>query len=344
MKEIIEVKRTNGSCSKVVVGDVLNSLSEWLPANRRVIIIADANIHREYRHIVESYEYIIIGMGETNKTLQTYERIMSQLLEMNADRECFILGFGGGIVTDITGFVASTYMRGVRFGFIASTLLAQVDASVGGKNGVNLNGFKNMIGTFNQPDFVLCDTNLLHTLPDREFKAGLSEVIKAGIIADAELFDQLSRSDLATLKSDSKLLSQIITAAVRVKANIVEADERESGKRKKLNLGHTFAHAIEKCSRDFLHGEAVAIGTVIASELSVKMGMLADADAKRIRSLFECYELPTSTDVSMKKLLKALELDKKRDNNYMNMILPTKIGHCEIVRIEITDLQSLFGE
>lgn len=341
MKEVIEVRRTDGTYSKVVVGDVLNSFKEWLPDNRRVIMIVDANIHREYRAFVESFDHIIIGMGETNKTLQTVQQISTELLAMSADRECFLVGFGGGIVTDITGFVASTYMRGVRFGFIASTLLAQVDASVGGKNGVNLNGFKNIIGTFNQPDFVLCDTTLLQTLPAKEFRAGMAEIIKSGIIADEGLFRKLESVTIDQLKSDAVLLREVITAAIKVKADIVAKDEFEAGDRKKLNLGHTFAHAIEKSSRDFLHGEAVSIGIAIITDLAVKMERLSEADGESIKALLEKYGLPTHTTISMSKLLKALELDKKRDGDSINIILPNEIGRCEIVKLPLSAMHTL---
>lgn len=245
MKEIIEIKRTQGDTSKIIIGEVLEELDQYLP-EKRIIVITDANIHRHYRDFIDRYEHIIIGMGETNKTFLTVEKIYKELIEMNADRETFILGFGGGIVTDITGFAASTYMRGVSFGFIASTLLAQVDASVGGKNGINVEGYKNMAGTFNQPDFVICDTSILKTLPEREFKAGMAEIIKTGILADEVLFELFEKHTAEEFRDNGQLLKEALSAAIKIKAGIVERDEREYGERRKLNLGHTFAHAIEK--------------------------------------------------------------------------------------------------
>ena len=182
---------------------------------------------------------MLIGTGQSVKTLQTVERVLRRVIELGVDRKTFVLGIGGGIVTDVAGFAASIYMRGLRFGFVSTTLLGQVDASVGGKNGVNLDGYKNMTGTFTQPDFVVYDPALLRTLPDREFRAGLAEVVKSAIIADAELFARLEQSDFATLRRDTDLLADALSAAVRVKADIVERDERESGERRKLNLGHT---------------------------------------------------------------------------------------------------------
>ncbi len=341
MKEIIEVKRGAGGLSRIVVGDVIGELRSYLP-QRRVIVVTDANVHRRYKPIIDSFEHIIIGMGETNKTLYTVEKIYDELIALGADRECFILGFGGGIVTDVTGFVASTYMRGLHFGFVATTLLAQVDASVGGKNGVNVEGYKNMVGVFNQPEFVLCDTSLLKTLPEREFRAGLAEIIKAGIIADPTLFSLFEDHALDEFRQDGALLTRIITASIRVKAQIVESDEREAGVRKKLNLGHTFAHAIEKCSSEFLHGEAVAIGTVMMAGVSVRLGTLTEDEAARISRVIAKMGLPTESGVDIKRLLKALKLDKKRDADQISLVLVRRIGSCEIRKTSFADLEKLF--
>lgn len=342
MKEIIEVKRDGRGPSRIAVGDVIGELKQWLPEDRRVIVITDSNIHRRYTDIIDNYDHIIIGLGETNKTLVTMEKIYRELIGMDADRECFILGFGGGIVTDIAGFAASTYMRGVRFGFVASTLLAQVDASVGGKNGVNVEGYKNMVGTFNQPDFVLCDTTLLKTLSEREFRAGLAEIIKAGVIADPELFSLFENHTLEDFRSDQKLLTRAITAAVRVKADIVERDEREAGERKLLNLGHTFGHAIEKSSSEFLHGEAVAIGLVMACDFSVRLGLMGREDAARIKSAVGRMGLPVDSGIDGKKLAKAMLHDKKRDSGDIHMVLPVTTGKCEVRRTAISELDIIY--
>jgi len=341
MKEIIEVPRSSGGMSQVVIGDVMEELERWLPA-RRVIVITDANVHRHYGAIIDRFEKIIIGMGETNKTLLTIDKIYHELIELQADRECFILGFGGGIVTDVAGFAASTYMRGLQFGFVATTLLAQVDASVGGKNGVNVERFKNLAGVFNQPDFVLCDPVLLKTLPEREFYAGMAEVLKAGVIADLDLFGLFERHTPADFQQDSALLAQAITAAVRVKAAIVEADEHEHGMRRLLNLGHTFAHAIEKSSSDFLHGEAVAIGLAMAADLSVTLGVLAPQTASRIRQAIARMNLPLESGIEFKRLLKALKLDKKRDADAVHFVLIEDIGACIVRKIPLDELDAVF--
>lgn len=340
MDRIIEIKRAHGGVSSVIMTDIESGLREWLPA-RRVIVITDSNVHRRYMDIIDRYERIVIGIGETNKTLSTVDKMYHQLLEIKADRECFLLGFGGGIVTDITGFVASTFMRGVRFGFVASTLLGQVDASIGGKNGVNIDGYKNMVGTLNQPDFVICDPALLKTLPEREFRAGLAEMIKAGIIADPQLFAMFEARNADSLNADSTLLPAAIERAINVKAAIVELDEREMDERRKLNLGHTFAHAIEAAIESFNHGEAVAAGICMAADIAAKIGVLDNSDAMRIKNVIAAVGLPTETSVEKSLLMKALRYDKKTDGGNIYLVLPTGIGSCEVRKMPLEELETL---
>lgn len=330
MKQVIEVGRGADAPSRVVIGDAINSLENYLPSGRKVVIVTDPNVHRLYKEIINRYDYCLIGLGEPNKTLGTAGKLYGELLARGADRSTFLVGFGGGIVTDVTGFVASTYMRGLRFGFVATTLLAQVDASVGGKNGVNYEGYKNMVGTFNQPDFVLCDPTMLDTLPEREFRAGLAEIVKAGLIADRELFGLFESHSLEEFRRDRALLGEAVMRAVKVKAHIVERDERESDERRKLNLGHTFAHAIEKCSRDFLHGEAVAIGTVMIARLSERLGTVTAEEAARVRSVFEGMGLPVATGIEPPRLIAALKHDKKKEARSVAFVLMRGIGDCEI--------------
>lgn len=258
MKPAFEIRER----SRVYVGPVGDLLTGALPEGR-VVVVTDATVERFFAPLLAPYERLLVGQGEASKTLRTVGELYERLIDLGADRSTFILGVGGGIVTDVAGFVASTYMRGLRFGFVATTLLAQVDASVGGKNGVNVAGYKNMAGCFAQPDFVVCDPAMLCTLPDREFRAGLAEMVKAALIADGDLFAALERSSFAALREAPEQLRDLITAAIRVKADIVGRDERERGERRKLNLGHTLAHAIEKCSDRMNHGEAVAVGIAL---------------------------------------------------------------------------------
>ena len=326
--------------SGVYIGSVEQLLQQLLP-KRRVIVITDSNIDRCHPALVSSYEHIIIGLGEQAKSLTTLEKVYTQLMEMGADRSTFLLGIGGGIVTDITGFVGATYMRGVDFGFIPTTLLAMVDASVGGKNGVNIGGFKNMVGTFLQPNFVICDTAKLSTLSDREFAAGLAEVIKAAVIADAELFELLENSDFTTLRADNKLLSRVVEAALKVKIDVVATDATEKGLRRVLNLGHTIAHAIEKSTRVYNHGEAVAVGLCTVAAAAERMGKLSVEDRARIESLCERYNLPTQLPELIEKLLKAIRKDKKREGDSLHLILPTAIGAVEDLTLSFDDVENV---
>lgn len=342
MKQVIEVGRGADAPSRVVIGDAINSLENYLPSGRKVVIVTDPNVHRLYKEIINRYDYCLIGLGEPNKTLGTAGKLYGELLARGADRSTFLVGFGGGIVTDVTGFVASTYMRGLRFGFVATTLLAQVDASVGGKNGVNYEGYKNMVGTFNQPDFVLCDPAMLDTLPEREFRAGLAEVVKAGIIADADLFGRIERTTFEALRTDTDLLSDAVSAAIRVKADIVERDERESGDRRKLNLGHTLAHAIEKASNRMNHGEAVAVGTALIAGAAVKLGALTQADCDRIVNVLTALGFDLTPPVEVKRLLKEVGKDKKNEDGMLRIVLPVGIGDCEVRPMTMDAFAALF--
>lgn len=321
------------SSSDLYIGAVADLLPSLLP-DGRVVVVSDASIDRLHPSLLAPYEKILIGQGETIKTLRTVEQIHRRLLDAGADRRTFVLGIGGGIVTDVAGFAASTYMRGVPFGFVSTTLLGQVDASVGGKNGVNVGGYKNIAGTFTQPRFVVCDPALLATLPDREFRAGLAEVVKSAVIGDAALFELLEASSFEKLRSDTALLERAIEAAIRVKAEIVGRDERETGERRLLNLGHTLAHAIEKCSSKMSHGEAVAVGLRSVAAAAVRQGMLAEADERRIAELLGRLGFTLTPPVPVSRLLREVGKDKKSDGDSLHVVLPVAIGRCEVRTVE----------
>ena len=337
MSKIIEVIGE----SRVYVGNAEVFLKELLPS-KRVIVISDSNIDRTHHELISRYEHILIGQGEQAKSLATLDHIYQQLIELEADRSTFILGIGGGIVTDIAGFVASTYMRGVEFGFITTTLLGMVDASVGGKNGVNVGGFKNMVGCFSQPKFVICDVSLLHTLPMREFRAGMAEVIKTAILGDAELFEVLEQNSIDSLRSDDALLEEVVARCISVKASVVSKDEREGGLRRILNLGHTLAHAIEKCSHSFSHGEAVAIGLHRTTAFAIEGQIIAENEGKRILELIEKYGFCIEHNLDHKQLLDAIKSDKKRSSNTIHLIIPTAVGSVEDRVVTFDELQHIF--
>ncbi len=343
MKDTMTLTCSGGICSKIVIGSVEDNLFQLLGRDpNRVVIITDANAHLHNREFVDSFDHIVIGQGESSKTLVKLVDVYRRLLEMNADRSSFLLGVGGGTVTDITGFVAATYMRGVDFGFVPTTLLGQVDAGIGGKNGVNLDGYKNIIGVFNQPRFVICDPAMLRTLPEREFRAGLAETIKAAIIGDPALFGLLERHSFEEICGDGALLKEIILRAVKVKVAIVEDDERETGSRRILNLGHTFAHAMEKNMPHYSHGEAVATGIALIAGAAVKLGKLSAEDSARIHGVIEKMGLPVQYPVEIKKLLAAVRYDKKKECESIRIVLPTAIGRCETLKMTFEELESLF--
>lgn len=328
--------------SEVIVGSVSELLPRLLP-DKRVVVVSDTNIDRHYHTLVNRYEHVLIGLGEASKTLVTADAIYKKFISMGVDRSTFVLAIGGGIVTDIAGFVASTYMRGVEFGFVSTSLLGQVDASVGGKNGVNVDGYKNMVGTFTQPRFVICDVGMLRTLPEREVRTGMAEVIKAGIIADEELFSKLELTPLAELTKNPDLLAEVVYRAIKVKADIVERDEREHGDRRKLNLGHTLAHAIEKSSSKMNHGEAVAVGLSLISDAAARRGLLSAADKERICSLLQRTGFDLTPPVAMRVLLKAVSKDKKSEGDVLNVVFPTAIGACEVVPMPLEEFRAMFA-
>ncbi len=325
---------------KVYIGDSEKLLPELLPQGDRVIIITDSTIESLYGSMMSGYECINIGEGEENKTLQSVEMICRRLLEMGADRKVFLLGIGGGIVSDVTGFVASIYMRGVNFGFVSTTLLSQVDAGVGGKNGVNLDGYKNIVGCFNQPHFVICDIGMLKSLSDREFRSGLAELIKAAIIIDEPLFTQLEALTFEQLRSCDEQLKMMVLRAVEIKAEIVARDEREAGDRRLLNLGHTYAHAIEKLSREMTHGEAVAVGTIIAAQKSFRRGLLSQEALFRIESLFAAMGFVTASPVAQAELDGVIGRDKKAEGSSIFYVFPLAVGRCEAHKVGLAELCS----
>ena len=337
MEPLFNVRSRSG----IYIGPVKDILSGVLPEGR-VVVVSDATIDRLYHPLLEKYDTVLIGLGESVKTLQTVETIYHRFIELGVDRSTFVLAVGGGIVTDVAGFAASTYMRGLKFGFVSTTLLGQVDASVGGKNGVNVDGYKNMAGTFTQPQFVICDPGLLRTLPDREFRAGLAEVVKAAIIADADLFGRIENTTFEALRTDTDLLTDAVSAAIRVKADIVERDEHESGDRRKLNLGHTLAHAIEKCSNRMNHGEAVAVGTALIAGAAVKQGVLSEADRDRIVHVLMQLGFDLTPPVDVKRLLKEVGKDKKNEEGILRIVLPVGIGDCEVRPMKIDDFAALY--
>ena len=271
--------------------------------------------------------------GERHKNIATVEALAEKLTRLGAERNAVILAFGGGVVGDVAGMLASIYMRGVDVVQIPTTVLAQVDASIGGKTGVNLRTGKNLLGTFHQPLAVLIDPSVLTTLPEREFRAGLYESLKCGVIGNAGLFRRLENVGVKPLRKDAAALQWVIAESVRLKAEVVSADEREGGLRRILNFGHTIGHALESESnyRHFLHGEAVAWGMIGATHIAAATGRLDRKTANQItEAILTLGALPEVTAKS-RKILELLRTDKKTMHGAVHFVLPTRIGAVEIV-------------
>ena len=306
----------------------------------------------------------IIDASEANKTMVTVESVIGDMLEAGADRSVLVLGIGGGITTDLAGFAASIYKRGVRFAFVPTTLLAQVDAAIGGKNGVNFRSYKNMIGVIRQPEFTYIYNESLKTLPQRAFISGVAELLKTFIIADADAYnDVVGRlkawkaneldADCSAEKEGSRSIPEIgdlAARAAKIKASIVEQDPEEHGLRRVLNLGHTFAHAIEKLSVGrWSHGEAVAVGIILAARLAESLSdKVTDSEglpficeeglSARLERDFATIGLPTECPYTLKEMSDAISKDKKAEGNKINFILPERIGSVKTVKLDLMEL------
>ena len=310
-----------------------------LKLGQRCAVITDSNVGKKFASAAlkslsaSGFQPVLITVpaGEKSKSVATVEKCYDQLAKHRLERKSFIVALGGGVVGDLAGFVAATYLRGIPFVQVPTTLLAQVDSSVGGKTGVNLKSGKNLVGAFYQPRLVLCDLDALKTLPRREYVSGLGEVVKYGIIYDAVLFSQLERNLPKLLQRDAKTLRDVVARCCEIMAEVVGQDETESGLRAILNFGHTIGHAIENSSGygKFLHGEAIAIGQVAAAKLSQKVLGLSSGEAARIENLFGQSGLPVKlklTAAQRKKLFAAMLLDKKVSGGEVKFVLAEKIG------------------
>jgi 3-dehydroquinate synthase len=308
----------------------------------RCAIITDKNVAPHYvcpvfcslRDAGMEAVVITVAPGETSKSLKSVQACYDQLAKHRLERKSFVIAVGGGVIGDLAGFVAATYLRGVDFIQVPTSLLAQVDSSVGGKVGVNLKAGKNLVGAFYQPRLVLCDLDTLSSLPMRELRAGLAEVIKYGIIYDAPLFARLEKILPRLLRRDPALLAEIVARCCEIKAEVVRQDEHENGLRAILNFGHTIGHAIEAISGygKYLHGEAISIGQVAAAQLSVKLAGLPKADAARIEKIFRRAGLPARARFSgrqTKSLLDAMRLDKKVSGGEVKFVLAPELGRVE---------------
>jgi 3-dehydroquinate synthase len=309
----------------------------------RAIVVTDDNLMAAHGEKLSAWPCIVIPAGERHKTQTTADHIIERLIALGADRQTTLIGVGGGVVTDITGYVASVYMRGIPFGFVPTTILAMVDAALGGKNGVDVGLYKNMVGCFRQPGFLWYDMALLQTLPDAEWVNGFAEIIKHACIKDAEMFAWLEQHHWQDCKADMAQCAELIRRNCNIKAEVVIADEREQGERKLLNFGHTIGHAVENFYQ-LPHGHAISIGMAAACKLSEELNGFASADRERVAQLLQRYGLPTQLAFDKEKVLGILQKDKKQANGSVQFILLSTIGQAGIVPIGLPQLTDLFEQ
>jgi len=307
-------------------------------SQQQSIIITDENLFTNHASKFKGWKTIVIKPGEAYKKQETVNYIIEQLIALEADRKTTIIGVGGGVITDISGYVSSIYMRGLAFGFVPTTLLSMVDASIGGKNGIDVGLYKNMVGIIRQPKFLLYDVTLLKTLPDAEWSNGFAEIIKHACIKDAAMFKWLQQYNLSKVQKNKKLLAELVERNARIKTKVVQNDEFESGERKLLNFGHTLGHALEN-QYELSHGQAVAIGMKYAAVISQQLLKFKQTDA--IAKVIEQYGLPTEMKFDKEKVFGVLKMDKKRDKKEMNYILLERIGKGVIKSIPLDDLKTI---
>ncbi len=308
---------------------------------KETILITDENVFRAHARRFKGWNTIVLKPGEEFKVQATVDSVIEQLISLEADRKSTIVGIGGGVITDITGYVASVYMRGIRFGFIPTSLLAMVDASIGGKNGIDVGVYKNMVGVIRQPAFILHDMVFLNSLPQAEWENGFAEIIKHACIKDAALFDELETMSLKKYQKSKTAICNLVQRNALIKANVVIKDEFEKNERRLLNFGHTLAHALEN-QYELMHGQAVAIGMTYACHISEQLNGFKQTS--RVVKLLESYGLPTYSVFDKQKVFEVLKMDKKREKKEMNYVLLRKIGRGVIKTIPLTKLERIINE
>ncbi len=337
------MQKTEYKFSNKTIGCYFNaafSSLEKLVDNDKVVFITDSNIASIHADKFLGKKIIVIPAGEENKQQSTVDFVIGELIKLQADRTTFIVGVGGGVVTDIAGYAASVYMRGVKFAFVPTSILAMVDASIGGKNGVDVGIYKNLVGVIRHPEFLLYDFSFLETLPDEEWVNGFAEIIKHACIKDREMFEYLNENSLENFKSSLEKISELIRKNVEIKYNIVSNDEQETGERKLLNFGHTLGHAIENIY-ELSHGNAVGIGMAAACVISEKINNFSSGEKENVIELIKKYHLPVELKFDKEKVWQVLLMDKKKSGDSMNFVLLNKIGDGIIKKIPLPELKEL---
>ena len=308
---------------------------------KATILITDEHIFNAHTQRFKGWNTIVLKPGEEFKIQATADAIIEKMIEMEADRKTTLVGVGGGVITDLTGYVASVYMRGLRFGFIPTSILGLVDASIGGKNGIDVGAYKNMVGIIRQPAFILHDMVFLNSLPQAEWENGFAEIIKHACIKDAAMFAELEKNTLKTYRGRQKNICELVLRNAIIKIKVVQKDEFEKGERRLLNFGHTLGHAVET-QYELLHGQAVSIGMTYACHISEQLTGFKQAD--RVVRVLEKYNLPTYASFDKQKVFSILKMDKKRERQEMNYVLLEKIGKGMVKSISLKQLEKIIHE
>ena len=314
---------------------------EKLLSKEQAVMITDEHVFDKHKRKFKGWNTIVLKPGEAYKIQQTVDMIIDQLIAFGADRKSILIGVGGGVVTDITGYVAGIYMRGIACGFVPTSILAMVDAAIGGKNGIDVGVYKNMVGLIRQPQFLLYDHSFLKTLPKEEWQNGFAEIIKHACIKDATMFALLQQNSLASFKREPAKLAVLIQRNALIKTKVVLEDEFEEGDRKLLNYGHTLGHAIENMY-ELSHGQAISIGMTYAAIMSQQIRGFKDAEA--VIALLAKYGLPTFADFDKKKAFKILQMDKKKQAQGINYVLLQKIGKGVIQPLSFQELETILNQ
>ena len=333
---------TSSGLSRIHVSESMENLKNIVDPSMTILLV-DENVLNFHNNKLEGFKHITIPEGEKSKSIENYSRIFAKLLEIGVDRSWRIVGIGGGVTTDLAGFVASTYFRGIAFGFVSTTLLGQVDASIGGKNGINFEGYKNLLGVIRQPEFVICDIDTLKSLPLVEFTDGFAEIIKYGFIKNPEISDFLEDNIEAAFNQDREVLKKIVYESIKVKVNIVQSDERELGERKILNFGHTFAHAIEKL-HGLSHGQSVSLGMILAARMSASLGLIHSNVVDKLTLILEKTGLPVKADLDPNNMAETMLKDKKKAGDILQFILLEAEGKAIVHKLKLADLKKILND
>lgn len=314
---------------------------EKLIGKDQAVLITDEHIFQAHKKKFKGWNTISLKPGEEFKVQDTVNAIIEQLIEFKADRTTWLIGIGGGVITDLTGYVAATYMRGLRCGFMPTTVLAMVDAAIGGKNGIDIGVYKNLVGTIRQPQFLLYDYSFLKSLPKEEWMNGFAEIIKHSCIKDLRLFKELEQNKLTYYQRNKPALAKLIRRNAEIKSTVVQQDEFEKGERRLLNFGHTLGHAIENIY-ELSHGQAISIGMTDACKISARLTGFKETD--RVIMVLDRYGLPTLANYDKEKAIEVLKMDKKREKKAMNYVLLDKIGKGVVQSVPLETLENIIKE